>query len=130
MGWTVTPKNWSGPAFSVTEDFIPRKADRTDCGSCKFNLTPPTSVLCVIVSEKTFSTSQSPTLVSRLRLRFRRSGFDRRNSVIRQDLFRFEFCEEHPPSGPGLIDNLCRAAPTARPRLQDCEGMGRSKRVR
>ena len=38
------------------------------------------------------------------------SGFDRRNSVIRQDLFRFEFCEEHSPSAPGLIDDLCRAA--------------------
>ena len=51
IGCTVTPRTWSAPAFDDTALTMRWYAWRTAASSCRFNWTPPTSVLWVIVSE-------------------------------------------------------------------------------
>ncbi len=57
IGWTVTPLKCSAPDFCATDVLIWLKASSTAAESGRLSLTPPTSVLCVMVREWSLSTT-------------------------------------------------------------------------
>ena len=60
MGWTVTPWTLASGAFSLALAMISSYARVTSSEEARLRRTPPTSLLCVICVEATFSTTGKP----------------------------------------------------------------------
>ena len=77
--------------------------------SVRFNCTPPTSVLCVTISECTFSTTGKPSFCALdygLFFVLREPGRNGGDSVEFQDLLRLDFCQKRSARGCHALDEL------------------------